>query len=262
VVASIGLGISHAPQLWLRPPDEVDEVNAWYDAAHAAAARLRDLDLDAIVVIGNDHLHSTFLDMVVPFTVVTSARVRAELITGVGLEEPGTPALAESLVERMIDDGFEVAFSQSLTADHSVFIPLAALRAGGLTVPAIPMLVNCYVPPQPTLRRCFELGERLGAWAEASGSRVGVIGTGGLSHFPGTPRYRDPDREADEELLTTLREGKPEDLLRWDAKELDRRGLVELRSWMVALGARAGDMRPNQLTYQPSWHCGYTVVEF
>ena len=53
-------------------------------------------------------------------------------------------------------------------------------------MPAVPLFINTFYPPnQPSVRRCFALGNALvdaiASWDEDV--RVAVIGSGGMSHF-------------------------------------------------------------------------------
>jgi hypothetical protein len=53
-------------------------------------------------------------------------------------------------------------------------------------VPIVPVCINTYYPPnQPTPRRCYKLGQAIRAAVESypGDKRVGIIGSGGLSHF-------------------------------------------------------------------------------
>ena len=52
-------------------------------------------------------------------------------------------------------------------------------------VPIVPVALNTYFPPnQPRPRRCYELGQAIRKAVRARGDeRVGILGSGGLSHF-------------------------------------------------------------------------------
>jgi hypothetical protein len=68
--------------------------------------------------------------------------------------------------------------------------------------PHVPILMNCFYPPtQPPMSRCIEFGrvlrDALKAWPEDV--RVGVIASGGLSHFV-------CDEEFDQRIMRMLRE--------------------------------------------------------
>ena len=57
---------------------------------------------------------------------------------------------------------------------------------GERVVPIVPVMLNTYYPPnQPTPRRCHQLGRAIRQAVEAwpSGKRVGIVASGGLSHF-------------------------------------------------------------------------------
>src|SRR5260370_864413 len=57
---------------------------------------------------------------------------------------------------------------------------------GERVVPIVPVMLNTYYPPtQPTPRRCYQLGRAIRQAVEAWpwGKRVGIVASGGLSHF-------------------------------------------------------------------------------
>jgi 2,3-dihydroxyphenylpropionate 1,2-dioxygenase len=62
-------------------------------------------------------------------------------------------------------------------------------------------------------------------------------------------------------LLHKLEAGRGKELAEITADELDRTGNVETRTWITLLGA-VGDRKAQILTYQPSWHHGYAVVNW
>ncbi|MGH7831100.1 MAG: hypothetical protein ACREP8_13090 [Candidatus Binatia bacterium] len=56
-------------------------------------------------------------------------------------------------------------------------------------IPIVPIFVNCYFSPQPTAKRCYELGKAVRAVIEESplDLKVAVLGSGGLWHTPAAP---------------------------------------------------------------------------
>ena len=50
--------------------------------------------------------------------------------------------------------------------------------------PLVPIFVNAFIAPQPTARRCFQFGQHIARVVAKSPWNVGIIATGGLSHFP------------------------------------------------------------------------------
>ncbi len=102
-------------------------------------------------------------------------------------------------------------------------------------MPIVPVFVNTYYPPaQPRARRCLELGEGLAAAiADAPGdARIGVMASGGLSHFLVLPDFDNAVLDAiaadDRDALARL----PEPVL--------CSGTSEVKNWLVAAGACRG----------------------
>jgi hypothetical protein len=102
---------------------------------------------------------------------------------------PCHPALATKLIEGLMARDFDITAMKSLVGDqfeghaysfiHRRFMPTAP-------VPIVPVILNTYYPPnQPSPRRCFELGAAIRELVEAypENIRVGILASGGLSHF-------------------------------------------------------------------------------
>jgi aromatic ring-opening dioxygenase catalytic subunit (LigB family) len=259
--AMMGFCVSHAPQIFLGPPEEDPaELAKVHDGYRLIAHRASELSLDAVCVVALDHLHNHFLNLIPMFTVFVGDPVVAEF-TGTRVTCDAAPELANALLDALLDAGFDPAFSQREVLDHSFMIPLHYARGAGLSVPVIPLIVNAYVPPQPSIRRCYELGRALARWAARDGVRLGVVATGGMSHYPGTDLFHHPDVASDQEVLGWLTGGQADRLVGLSAAELDRRGMVELRTWAVALGARGSSAKAAVHSYWDSGHCGYAVIE-
>lgn len=258
----VAFGVSHAPQIFLQPkaedPRELARIHAGY---HGIAERAEELDLDLLIVVALDHVHNHFFDLVPMFTIFTGDPVTARF-NRVDVECAARPDLANSLLDHMLDNGFDPAFSHHEMLDHSFMVPLYFAVEGGLKTPVLPIIVNAYVPPQPPIKRCYDFGRQIAEWADNAGIRAGIVGTGGLSHYPGTDRFHDPDLEADRRVLEWFREGDIDRLLALSAKELDEMGMVEMRTWALALGARGNKPAAKEIIYWPNDHCGYAVVEF
>jgi OH-DDVA oxygenase/3-O-methylgallate 3,4-dioxygenase len=99
-------------------------------------------------------------------------------------------------------------------------------------VPNLPVLINTFFPPnQPTARRCFELGRKVGevirGWDKDL--RVGVFGSGGMSHFV-------IDEPFDQAFFEALRNRDVEALCAIEDRHLQS-GTSELKTWIAAAGA-------------------------
>ena len=102
---------------------------------------------------------------------------------------PCHPALGRALIEGLMARDFDITAMKSLVGDqfeghaysfiHRRFMPKRP-------IPIVPVILNTYYPPnQPSPRRCFELGAAIRELVEAypQNIRVGVLASGGLSHF-------------------------------------------------------------------------------
>jgi 2,3-dihydroxyphenylpropionate 1,2-dioxygenase len=86
-----------------------------------------------------------------------------------------------------------------------------------------------------------------------------VLSSGGMSHFPGTDQYSNPNLDWDNRLLEKLAEGKLKSLIGYDEGELDDTGNIELRCWACAAGA-LGERKPDIVSMDPSWHHNYASL--
>ena len=119
-------------------------------------------------------------------------------------EYPVKSDLAEWLIRQLCDRDFDIAAMDGLEPGQSEghafqFIHRRLLK--GHELPVIPVILNTFDPPnQPTPRRCVALGralrELIALWPQDL--RVGVIASGGLSHFV-------VDEELDQQVLSAIR---------------------------------------------------------
>jgi 2,3-dihydroxyphenylpropionate 1,2-dioxygenase len=146
---------------------------------------------DAVVVLGPDHFHANFYDVMPPFL------LGVEEVVGFG-DYGSTPgplpvasALAWSLHSALTDAGFDLSLSLSLTVDHGTVQSYEMVSPG---VPLVPLVVNTAAPPLPSLGRCVALGHALGDAIRGASfdGRVLLVASGGLSHWLPTNDPRDP----------------------------------------------------------------------
>jgi 2,3-dihydroxyphenylpropionate 1,2-dioxygenase len=137
----------------------------------------------------------------------------------------------------MYAQGFDPAFTSIARIDYALGIPLTHL---GIANPVLPIYVNAYLPPQPSMERCYAFGQALERIVGALGLNTVVLASGGMSHYPGTDRYAAPDLDWDRAALARIAAGNLKSLVGYDAAELDTAGNVELRCWACAAGAIGG----------------------
>jgi hypothetical protein len=134
----------------------------------------------------------------------------------------------------------------------------------------VPILQNCTVPPFPDQRRCYAVGEALGAILREelpAAKRVALLASGGLSHEPGGARYYGVDAAFDRRFLELCAAGDPAPLLEEMTVERMERagsgGTSELLAWFVvlgAIGARPG--RTFGYTDLRDFRCGMGAVQW
>ncbi len=178
------VGISHSPFATMLPPPDAAAPGGRFlaDAARVAGA-VAALAPDALVVIGPDHFHANFYDVMPPFVLgVEEAEAFGDFDSRSG-PLPVASGLAWSIRDRLADDGFDIALSYALTLDHGV-VQGYDMVGGLCDLPLVPIVVNTAAPPLPSMTRCVALGRSLGAAIrEADAGRVLVVASGGLSHW-------------------------------------------------------------------------------
>ncbi|MFC8826998.1 2,3-dihydroxyphenylpropionate 1,2-dioxygenase [Streptomyces sp. NPDC057137] len=179
------VGMSHSPFVTMLPPDSAAAPGGAFlgDAARVEAA-VAELAPDAIVVIGPDHFHANFYDVMPPFVLgVESAEGFGDFGSASG-PLPVASALAWSIHEGLAAADFDISLSYALTVDHGIVqsYKMVSHKDG---IPLVPLIVNTAAPPLPGMERCVALGKALGAAIRGSDfdGRVLVVASGGLSHW-------------------------------------------------------------------------------
>jgi 2,3-dihydroxyphenylpropionate 1,2-dioxygenase len=192
------VGMSHSPfATMLTPPGPTAPGGRFLADAARVARAVAALAPDAAVVIGPDHFHANFYDVMPPFVLGVA---QAEAFGDFGSRRgplPVASGLAWSIRDGLAADGFDIALSYALTVDHGIVQSYDMVR-GPADLPIVPLVVNTAAPPLPSLRRCMALGRSLAAAVRAAGpGRVLVIASGGLSHWLPSNDPRDPAVPAD-----------------------------------------------------------------
>lgn len=253
-----GAMLPHAPQFFTLPDSEDKQtVQRVRDVAADIGRQLDALKPDLRIVIANDHAQQFFHQCAPPFTLHTGARATGEF-AGRRFDHEVPSEVSFALLRELYGAGFDPAFSSSAAIDYALGIPLTHL---GITGAVLPIYVNAYLPPQPTMERCYAFGAALANAVTRLGLRTVVIASGGMSHFPGTDRYSEPDIAFDTQALERIRAGHLKSLVGYSESELDASGNIELRCWAVAAGA-LGDRVPDIVQMDPSWHHNYASVGF
>jgi protocatechuate 4,5-dioxygenase beta chain len=257
------IALAHAPGAtgWLdkAPKAEQDALLAGYAEM---GRRFHAAKPDVVVGVANDHLLNFPMESIPDWCVGTAERWRGpaewfrDWVNIPEYQVSGNRDLARHIVRDCGRRGFNLAFSDDLLFDDNWSVPLKFLTPT-YDVPLVPIHMNCVMPPLPDPARCFEFGRALGEAVRAwpTKTRVAIMGTGGLSHDPGGPKYFAVDERFDRWFLDLLGEGDSKKVLR--EVTIDRMiaagdgGTVELLAWLVAMGA-AGGRAAETVFYVPS----------
>jgi len=238
-----------------------------FDAFRTLSASLKAARPDVIVTVATDHF-LTFDYAALPiFAIGTGERFEGWGEFGVPRRDyRGLARFGAEVHAGMVAAGFDALSARDMKLDHSFSCPLQLLLAGW-DVAILPIYVNCTVEPLPSIARCRDFGTALGEVLrrQASAERVAIIGTGGLSHWVGTPQTGRINRDFDQRFLDHYAAGQIETLAQWDSDEVVNsagNGAAEIRNWVMAAAA-ARSTGARVLAYEPveAWVTGIAVTE-
>ena len=231
-----GAMLPHAPQFFTMPDTEDKAVVAHVrEVAADVGQRLRALKPDLWIIFSNDHVEQFFHTVAPPFTVHVGGEASGDF-AGRKFHWKIPSEIGFELVRQLYRQNFDPAYTSTAKIDYAIGIPLTHL---GHTDPMLPIYVNAYLPPQPTMERCYAFGQAVARTVTSMGLRTVILSSGGMSHFPGTDRYSNPELNWDKSVLDKLSVGKSQvaDRLRRGRARRDRQyrtallGLRRRRAW-------------------------------
>jgi len=195
------IGITHNPFMprLFKQPQQPPGAAKVKERIAMMRQKLADAKADVLVCIGNDHLHQFFMDNMPAFMIG-----KMEEYDGTFYDEerefglpkcklPGDLDTSDAIMEGAFDRGVDFAYSNELTIDHSIVVPMMFVRPE-MDIPIVPILTNCIAPPMPRPKRYFEVGKAIRAAIESlpTNKRVGVLVSGHLSLEIGGPKMFEP----------------------------------------------------------------------
>src|SRR5258707_2534452 len=243
-----------------------------HDAVQSAMSHLgdviREARLDALIVVGDDQDELYHAGNMPGFLVYYGETIPnvplgsdfkgpdwARRATARWYEEeeprdyPVDAPLARHLIGELIERDFDIATSNATPSGegegHAIgFVHKRIMKD---LVPIVPVCINTYYPPnQPTPRRCYKFGEAIRAAVESypGNARVGIIASGGLSHFV-------VDDGLDRAVLDALANNDGQALQALPRDELNA-GSSEIRNWICMAGA-CGRLTLAWQRYEPGY---------
>jgi hypothetical protein len=269
-----GIACSHVPFMaseenWERLPEpERKNLRAGFERARQLLEESRP---DVLITYADDHFDRCFYDNLPAFLIGVGDEAAGPAIAGFDLPQVRVPIaveLARFILRQGLEGGVDFAFSEELALDHAEMAPMIHLTPRW-DIPIIPIVVNAFAPPMPTLKRCFDVGAFIGACVERwpQNQRVAVLGTGGLSHWVGPPETGKINEEFDRWFLDRLIAGHVSEITDRYARYEDLEAVAgngghEIRDWLAVAGSMPAGMRPSLLAYEPlkAWFTGTGIV--
>jgi 3-O-methylgallate 3,4-dioxygenase len=261
------------------PPDAEslvtpEKLRSAYERTFKAVAELKNhidaTELDALVIIGDDQ-HELFQDSLMPAlgiyygkTIRNAARKKTpegnwykrammeRLEPRQDVHYPVHAGLALHMITDLTKAEFDLCALREI-APHQyeghAYSYIHRTYLEGRNLPVVPIMMNTYYAPNPpTPKRCVQLGWKLKEVIESypAETRVGILASGGLSHFV-------VDEELDRGVIEALHEKDLDYLASLDPKRLQA-GSSEIRSWIVtAAAAVAADFDLDWVEYIPAY---------
>ncbi|MCY0855202.1 protocatechuate 3,4-dioxygenase [Cupriavidus sp. D39] len=234
-----------------------DRMGERYDRVEAAMDELREriraARLDVLLVVGDDQTELFRTTNNPAFAIYygeTIRNARSELGTSDGWYKKARMARQEPeadrdypvhgemgrwMIRELCDRNFDIAAMDGLEHgqfEGHAFSFIHRRYLQDTSLPIVPVIVNTFDPPnQPTPRRCVQLGaalrEVIAAYPEDL--RVGVLASGGLSHFV-------VDEALDESIIKAISEKNIDYLASLDPRQLQA-GSSEIRNWLIVVEA-------------------------
>jgi 3-O-methylgallate 3,4-dioxygenase len=218
------------------------------------AAVIDDARLDALIIIGDDQ-NEQFADDNMPAILIYSGetiensplrmaedapafwrKARAQYhVEAEAKQYPVASDLALHIINSLMAREFDISNSKRLGREHGEghafgFVHQRLMR--NRVVPIVPVALNTYFPPnQPSPKRCYDLGTAIRAAVQSApdNRRVGILASGGLSHFT-------VDEDLDRTILDACR-NRDADALKSIAPARLNSGSSEIRNWITVAGA-------------------------
>jgi 3-O-methylgallate 3,4-dioxygenase len=239
-----------------------------FAAIEELKGQIKSMPLDALIIVGDDQ-HELFQDAMMPAlgiyygkTIRNAAQKEFDESSWYKRAqrrrlEPESDAhytvhatLARHLVVELTNREFDICAVRELEPEQyegHAYSYIHRTYLEGRNLPVVPIMLNTYYPPNPvTPKRCVQLGRALKELIASfpGDERIGVIASGGLSHFV-------VDEELDRGVIEALKKKDLASLAALDPRRLQA-GSSEIRTWIV-VAAAAIDLEVTWFEYIPAY---------
>jgi len=254
-------GCSHVPDLLARP--EIDPADA-IARLTASYGRLKEslaaASPDVLVVTTDCHFQSFETGaFVVGVNRDHQGSMEFFKRPDLNLKIKGDPEFANAIVNCARRNNLEVEAAPVVNLDHGLIVPLR-LVLPDQDLPVVPIVTQPARTFSPYGARAF--GQALRQAIVASGKRVALLATGGLSHWLDPGKFGVVDTVFDDYILQMLKHGRGLDLANLEPYPLLDHGQYEFLNWLIVLGALGPGIRAEVYAYEPleASGGGWTVV--
>lgn len=242
-------GCSHVPDLLARPEiDPADAVERLRNGYRRLGDRLERAKPDVIIVTADCHFQSFQSGA---FVVGTGVQHQGSMSffkrSDLNLLLKGDAELAGTIARAIRAGGLEVEEAERVELDHGLIVPLSFVLPRP-NVPVIPIITQPARTFSPFGARAF--GNLLRNVVEASGKRVAILATGGLSHWLDPGKFGKVDVEFDSYILEMLKAGRGLDLANLEPYPLLEHGQYEFLNWLIMLALVGPGVRGEVFAYE------------
>lgn len=216
-----------------------------YGAFDAITERLRELEVDTVIIVGDDHYESFGPNCIPSCLIVTGDVNVSDHVELLGMPKgliPNHPRLARHILETGFDDGIDWSFAKYLGVDHSIAVPYTMTAKKLPDTRIIPVYLNDVVMPVVRSSRAADIGRSIRKAVDSwdAPDRVAIFGTGGISHWVGSPGMGNINQEFDCKVIDMVKAGDIEGLVALPDKmvfEQAGNGAIEIKNWICAMAA-------------------------
>lgn len=234
-------------------------------------------DFDALVIVSSDHKEIFGDELLPPFAIYWGDTVDhvpfeddhlRKMSPGLAKAALGDvpdrliqrtvhSKLAAHLIDSTLEQGFDTAASKELPPGryknsgipHGWGFIYQRILGQESSIPQVPVFINTFwEPTPPSAARSYDYGVALGkaVLSYPEDIRVGLVASGGLSHFV-------VDEELDRAFIRALEENDV-DFLRTIPANMMTAGTSELRNWIAVAGAaNAAGLKVQRVVYEPGY---------
>ena len=222
---------------------------------------------EALIVIAAEHFANFFMNNMPAYCIGMAeyyeGPIEDEEWLGIKrVKVPGNSRVSEEIIQIVMKD-IDVSYAQEWKFDHGISVPLNFLTPD-YDIDVIPVNINCQGPPLTPLNRAYEFGKSIRKACDSIDTKIAIVGTGGISHWPCTPDSGKINETWDRDFLQKWADNRKEDLLAYTDDQTyaeSGQGGFEIRTFIAISAATSG--RTAKVHYYrpiPIFAVGCTIV--